>query len=125
MSNQRVVNFAFEAAIPVGHRVELRLFSREVGVFSKKLEPHVDQPLVTDLDSGVVYGAGWHFEPISMYVSGQSRPLPLEVRSDIPEVARLAGRVVACRIARIGNTDSAFTQTTLVIEELPPDQVYR
>ena len=125
MSNQRVVHFSLEAAVPVGHRVELRLFARDVGVFSTKVEAQTDEPLVTDHDTGVVYGAGWHFEEITMYVSGQSRALPLEVRSDLPEVARLIGRVLACRLARIGSGDSAFTQTTLVVEELPPEEIYR
>jgi len=125
MSSQRIVYIGFEAAIPVGHRVELRHFGKDVGVFSTKIVSQTDEPLVTDLDTGIVYGVDWHYQNVVAYQQGTPLALQLEVRADISETARITGRVAACRVTRIGSGDSSFTQTTLAIEALPPAEVYR
>jgi hypothetical protein len=52
-----------------------------------------------------------------MYQSGTVRPdLPVEVRQDLREHARLVGTVRGCRVAWIGGGDSRYPQTTLLIE---------
>lgn len=111
------VHFAGLAPIPVGHEVEVRTFACEEGLFSKSMVHRLDEPLVVDVETGVVYGHDWHFQEIHAYVSGQVRPdLPLQVRADLQEEERWRGTVTACRIAWIGSGDSRYPQTTLLVE---------
>ncbi|CAN5308252.1 hypothetical protein BH09MYX1_BH09MYX1_66720 [soil metagenome] len=45
----------FACPIPVGHRVELRHFARNTGVFSEDWQPQPWPAVVVDLDTGVHY----------------------------------------------------------------------
>jgi len=118
MSTQ-LIHVAAVAPIPVGHRVEIRIYAEEEGLFSKTWTPRFHDPHIVDTTSGVTYASAWLFEAVAMYRSGevQVRPdLPLEIRPDLREHARMAGTVRACRITWIGNGDSRYPQTTLAIE---------
>jgi hypothetical protein len=117
---------AFLAPIPVGHRVEVRVYLVDTAVFSTHLEPAYQAPLVIDHDAGIVYGHGWHFEPITTYTAGAVRPeLPMGPRPDLTEHARWFGKVTANRVAWIGNGQAAYHQTTLVIQPEAHGTVYR
>jgi hypothetical protein len=119
MSTQ-VIHATQVLAIPVGHRIEARIYAVEEGIFSKAWVARTDEPLIIDHTTGVVYGSGWHFQEINMYQSGFVRPdLPMAVRSDIREHARVVGTVRGCRVAWIGGGDSRYPQTSLVIETEP------
>jgi hypothetical protein len=99
-------------AVPVGHRVEVTVFTRDVGVVRVDLVPQPQEPLVRDLDTGVAYGRIFHFshqEGVQPDVT-----LPLEARTDLEVAERVVGRVVACRVISGGRRE-AWHQTTLVI----------
>lgn len=113
----QVVHVAQVLAIPLGHQVEVRIYAVEEGIFSTAWVAKIDEPLILDRTTGVVYGADWHFQAINMYQSGTVRPdLPMEVRSDLREHARVVGTVRGCRVVWIGGGDSRYPQTTLLIE---------
>ena len=119
------LNILYAMPIPVGHRVEVHVFAAAASMF-QGVEPVPSQPLVRGLETGIIYGAGWHYEDVSVYVPHQVRPLPLHPRRDLQvPYAPLVGRVLACRIAAIGAGKGQYQQTTLVVEPLPPEQVYR
>jgi len=113
----QIIHAPLVLAIPVGNRVEVRTFAVEEGVFSKRWVAREHDPLIIDLGSGVVHGAAWLFQEITMYQSGTVRPdLPLEVRGDLREHSRQTGKVLACRVAWIGSGDSRYPQTSLRLE---------
>jgi hypothetical protein len=100
------------APVPVGHRVEVRVLVEKVGAFRRTEKEHI---VVTDLDTGVVYGPMDAFEPISG-IRVEPRPLPLTPRSDLAEASRTVGRVLACQVATMGFSE-LWLQTTLVVAE--------
>lgn len=111
------VHFSGILPIPVGHQVEVRVYAAEEGLFSKAWVPHPEDPWLLDRTTGVAYGSAWHYKEIAMYRSGEVIPdLPMEVRSDLREHARMSGVVKNTRIAWIGGGDSRYPQTTLHIE---------
>ena len=104
--------------IPRGHEIEVTVFAEEEGVFSKSWTPRPGQPLVVDQTDGVTYGHAWHYEKLTSYVSGETRPdLSRSIRSDLKEHERIRGTVVSSRVVWIGSGHSAYPQTTLVLEE--------
>jgi hypothetical protein len=116
MSTQ-LIHVAAVAPIPVGHRVEIRIYAEEEGLFSKTWTPRFHDPHIVDLTSGITYGSVWLFEAVNMYRCGEVRPdIPFEIRSDIREHARMTGTVRVCRITWIGAGDSRYPQTTLAVE---------
>lgn len=113
----------YVAPIPVGHRVEVT-WTEEV---RRGLVPGQDrtdsrpaQPILRDLDTGVVYLSDWSVGP------GRRRgpDLPHEVGvALLPDhrVARIVrGRVTACRVVTIRSTPVLDVQTHLTLE-LDPD----
>lgn len=101
--------------IPVGNRVEVRVFLRNLKVWKTKLEPVFDEPFITDLDTGVTYGTHWHFQELTSMGSWTTLPhLPVEPRADLEVHSTTVGTVTATRVATLGFTEK-FTQTTLVI----------
>ncbi|MGE0791522.1 MAG: hypothetical protein AB7S26_37955 [Sandaracinaceae bacterium] len=115
---KRTVNVAAVCPIPVGHRVDVRIFEVERGVFRKSWEAMDDEPLIVDLDTGVTYAPAWCYREINMYVSGKVLDdLPMRVRSDLREAERFRATVTACRVVFIGSGDTRYPQTTLVLGE--------
>jgi hypothetical protein len=115
--SMQVVHVAQVLAIPLGHQIEVRIYAVEEGIFKTAWVAKTDEPLIIDRTTGVVYGSAWHFDEVIGYQSGTVRPdLPIEVRRDLKEHARLVGTVRGCRIAWIGGGDSRYPQTSLVIE---------
>lgn len=117
MSASQWVHVAAVAPIPVGHRVEVRVYAIEEGLFSKAWVPKPADPYIVDLTTGVTYGSAWLFESIAVLTSGEVRPdLPLEIRSDLREHARFTGVVRSCRVTWIGSGDTRYPQTTLSVD---------
>lgn len=92
----------------------MRTFLRDKG--GGRTEPRPDEPLVTDLDTGITYGTDWHFRALSGYRPGTIQDLPVEHDPSLGVHSVLIGTVVAARVATIGSGDSLFQQTTLVVE---------
>lgn len=113
--SRSLVHIAMPVAIPVGHRVEVRVLVRETTVlFSSSKEPQPDQPVITDLDTGVVFGPAWAFGGGGTYYKGKPlADLALASLPSLQEHSRLVGRVAACRVAWV----TEFVSTTLEIEQ--------
>ena len=89
---------AFAAAVPVGHRVEL-LF------YAEGDEVNAHEPLLRDLDTGVVYATGWHYEARSAARAesrfGEVKRYPEALRTGLVEAGRAVGRVLSCRVLTV------------------------
>ncbi|MFO0569810.1 MAG: hypothetical protein U0263_29440 [Polyangiaceae bacterium] len=96
------VHYLGVAPIPVGHRVEVRVFAVNTAVFGTRLEPKFENPLLTDLDTGIVYGSWVHFDTTLPPEQALSLGMPLTPRTDLNEHVRWRGRVTATRIAANG-----------------------
>lgn len=109
----------YVAPVPVGHRVEVR-WTEEV---RRGLVPGQDrtdsrpaQPVITDLDTGVVYLSDWTVG------AGRRRgpDLPHDVGTallpDHRVAATVTGRVTACRVVTIRSTPTYDVQTHLTVE---------
>ena len=106
------------APVPVGHRVEVCFLRRRVaGLFSNTLVEADHQPMITDLDSGVVYASELPWAP-GDGLKQPDQPLPLRVGSGpAAEVKqRLVGRVRACRVLTLRGLSEVDEQTHLLIE---------
>jgi len=100
--------------IPVGNKVELRVFGLHTSVFGSKLTPMEHQPLVRDLVTGVLYGQQWHFTSLD---SANAADVPLESRKDLQLVERIIGRVAATRTftGKLPEMGSFGLLTTLLV----------
>jgi hypothetical protein len=104
------------APIPVGHHIELVCFvkPRLLGADA----PEWDEPMIVDLDTGVVYQLPWHVT--GTYVLDMQRTnYPLDPNPQLPVAARVRARVLACRVLVAAVTDNTTLRTTLVIEPEP------
>jgi hypothetical protein len=112
--------------IPVGHEVEVRVFLVDTAIFGKKLEPQFDDPLITHVETGIVYGSASHFKDGAG--GGLMEPLadlPLVPRTDRQEHGRWRGRVTATRIAVIEGNKGLYTQTSLSIDPIEGGRPYK
>lgn len=109
-----------QCPVPVGHRVEVTIFSRDEGLLRKQLTPQLHVPLVRDLDTGVAYGRAWHFARTWDGTDG----LPLEPRDDLVVHERIVGRVLACRVL-FPEMSEHREETTLVVAPEAPRSAHR
>lgn len=110
----------FAAPIPVGHRVELLVFRANRGLFKGKTkEPDMHHPWCHDLETGIEYGAHWHYlEAVSpRFTSGNKYP-PKRLQ-DLDIYRKSVGKVVACRILTERAAEHWQMQTRLVITPDP------
>jgi hypothetical protein len=127
-SGTKRVDLRGACPIPLGHRVEVRTFLSQGGsgfFGGGPPEPRWDSPLLTDLETGVRYGATWQFmEPLAIYDPAQlmapgDAPLPT-----LQEHSRWVGRVLLCNVLTTGMRSNEI-QTTLILQPLPPGEAYR
>jgi hypothetical protein len=116
-------------AIPVGHRIEVRVFlsSGGEGFFGGGLpEPMHDKPLITDLETGIRYGTFEHFHPaVYAYKGGQTFPLAAEPLPTLREHSRWFGRVLVCNVVFTAIENNEMQSTLLVEPMAPPNPGYR
>lgn len=113
--SQRAFALLGGIAIPVGHRVEVLVLTRDVGVFSKDIRPDPAEPLVRDLDTGVYYGRHWQFRMAEPSMRTLTVRLP-QPPDDVVVAERVVGRVVTCIVWTDGQTEKFHAATTLVVE---------
>ncbi|MFO0682586.1 MAG: hypothetical protein U0234_11070 [Sandaracinus sp.] len=102
-------------AIPVGHRVEVYVLTRDQGIFSTDVRPDPREPLVRDLDTGVYYGRGWHFGTVGDGVGTLAPRVPHPPKG-VTVAERFSGRVTNCIVWTDGQTEKYHAATTLEIE---------
>ncbi|MBM4370595.1 MAG: hypothetical protein FJ098_03030 [Deltaproteobacteria bacterium] len=114
----RTFAVAHIAPIPVGHRIEVRFFAVERGVFKKTRHVSLDQPSITDLDTGIVYGSTWHHaEELGVSTSAfDPKVPPTELRTNLVTEEVVSGRVVACRLHTVMGGTTWRVQTTVSIQ---------
>ena len=116
--DRKTITVPYIAPIPVGHRIELRFFNEEKGVFKKHKELNASLPLIRDLDFGIEYG---HIDHYKHLVGFSAVPLPpheypLTPRTDLDWCEARIARVASCRVLTEAWADEYQAQTTLVVE---------
>ena len=92
---RRVVVIPWSVPIPVGHRVDVIILARNIGLFGSKLEPQDRQPIVFDQTTGIWHGYEWQFAMDAHPTDYVYVPRP---REDTQVVERYSGVVAACVI---------------------------
>lgn len=112
------------APIPVGHRVELHFYERDLGFFSFNFCEQTDMPLVCDLDTGIDYAPAWLFkhEPREMLEKDARRVL--ELSPSVKPTRSITGRVIACRIIS-GFEGADWTIFTYLTLQEETSRIYR
>ena len=124
--------------IPVGHRVAVRWYHKKSkGLFGGAHdESHPTQPLIEDLETGIVYAFTWLYDVVeSLQEEGENGALAWPSRfgetmvEGIEEQRVVTGRVTACRIfTSIQHGSIAGTcmmQTELTIAPTDESSAYR
>lgn len=115
MSDRVTIECVGSYPIPVGHRVEVRMFAVPTGLRGRGRESRPQEPWIVDLDTGVVYGHGWQFRTMTSLTAWQPVELQSELRTDLDEVWRATAIVEACRHVWLAVGSLSFPQTTLVL----------
>ena len=117
MSDRVTLECVGSYLIPVGHRVEVRMFAEPVVALfgSGRRESRPEAPWIADLDTGVVYGHGWHYRVMSSLGAWGPVALGVELRGDLDEIWRVVGVVEASRHLWLTVGSLSFPQTTLVL----------
>ena len=102
--------------IPVGHRVQVHILSRDMGVFSKDIQAQLKEPLVRDLDTGIYYGRLWHCRPTVPSAIGFDEPRSPQPADGVAIAETFDGRIVECVVLSENFLDKQGTQTTLVVD---------
>jgi hypothetical protein len=127
-SNAIVIQVRGARPIPVGHRVEIRVFysASGTGFFGTGApEPQLESPLITDLDTGIAYGALEQFHPpVTVYTVGELFSLALAPLPELREHSRWQGKIIVCNVIYTGMKTNEI-QTTLLIEPIVPGTGYR
>ena len=123
MGKAVTIHFLGLTPIPIGHRVEVRIYAAPGGFLGNTLIDEPGRPLITDLETGVVYSHAWHFHKYE-HAMGEAM-LPLVVRDDIVLRSLLRGRVTATRVAWHGMNGEAYPMTTLMVAPEDDEPPYR
>lgn len=118
----QTIQVLYSAPIPVGHRVEVDFFKHSPGGPSAaEFTVLVDKPIITDVDTGVVYAALSHYDHAGELRAWLQTPFPerLEPQQDVYFADRLTGTVTACRVitdARTPGKTEVMTQLRVEID---------
>jgi hypothetical protein len=110
----------YAAPIPVGHRVEIVVFRSNRGLFKgKNKEPDMCHPWCRDLETGIEYGAHWHYQDAASLRFGSGNKYPPKRIQELEVFRKSVGKVVACRILTERASENWQMQTRLVITPDP------
>ena len=104
------------ALVPVGHEVEVRFFKRpkrsgwDGSVKDLAGEPVLDEAVVRDRDTGVLFGRDWHFQ------LGLDSPREDDACSELVLVEQLEGRVSNCQVVTLLSGADPRIETWLTVE---------
>lgn len=124
------VNLVAAVPLPVGRRVSVRWYRKKSKglVYGEDIETHPNEPLIEDLETGVVYAFDWLYDA----TSGADNRAPYDFHDafskGVEEERAVVGRVAACRVITIINVgnSSRTVQTELTITpETEPSGAYR
>lgn len=102
--------------IPVGHRVEVYILTRDVGVFGTDIQVQGDEPLVRDLDTGIYYGRTWQLKTAVPTPATFRAPRVGQPADGVGIVEKLEGRITECLVLSDGLHDKQAAVTTLVVD---------
>lgn len=117
-SSPQVLQLLGACPIPVGHRVEVQFFyaPRGGGLFGGGAPvPDLENPLVTDLETGVRYGMFPHFHQQIRVWDGQAFALSPDPLPELREHSRWSGTVRKCNVVAT-RWQRREIQTTVVVE---------
>jgi hypothetical protein len=113
----------YAAPIPIGHRVELHFYERDLGFFSVGYREQRDVPLVLDVETGIEYAPTWLFkhDPLEMM---EDATRAVEPSLAVQPTRSFAGRVIACRVVTgmVGADWTIYTYLTVREED---GRIYR
>lgn len=102
-------------SVPVGHRVEIRIFSMQ-GLFGGN-KPLIERPLIKNLETGIQYGDLDNFDTGKNKNRNMLPDAQLTLSGNLLEYANLKGKVGACNVNyKHISLHELFLQTTLLIE---------
>ena len=102
--------------IPVGHRVEVLILTRNVSVFGRDMQPQKSDPLIFDQTTGIWYGFEWQLASGEAGLRLGYWPAPA-ANTEVAE--RFAGVVGACVVAASSASgDSRTYSTTLHLDDV-------
>jgi hypothetical protein len=115
------LEFAAYMPIPIGHRVALRWYYVKSSSIFAEDEKHPDEPVIEDLDTGIVYAVDWLFERAD---ADDATTVTAQLKKGFREERSMVGRISACRIIRITQIrnsagDNVRTELTIEPEEAP------
>jgi hypothetical protein len=115
-----VVELHFIAPIPTGHRVQVLRIQRWTAPLFGGPAAWEEQtnPLVVDLESGVIYGESYLTRQIT------ANPLAFRPNTGFQVGAMTEGRVTACIVGSDGGSSTSLL-TQLYIETPQPQGAYR
>jgi hypothetical protein len=110
----------YVAPIPVGHRVRCTWYEevqRGLVPGQERTDERPHQPILSDLDTGIVYASDWVFgagrrpRPDAPYAVGDT------LLTDRRPVRQVEGVVTGCRVITVRGYPELEVQTHLAIEE--------
>lgn len=104
------------APIPIGHRVRVTFYVTERrGLFGASRVEHPHEPVIQDLDTGIVYCSERPFPHEG--IKRPDQPLPVE-REPSGTVDRVVEGVVrGCRVLTVRSFSETDVQTRLLVED--------
>ena len=114
------VNIVTVLPLPVGRRVSVRWYRKKSKglIYGEDIESHPNEPLIEDLETGVVYAFDWLYDATS---GKDARRDPYSFNDafihGVEEERAVIGRVAACRVFTIidPGTSVRTMQTELTI----------
>lgn len=103
--------------VPVGHRVEIRIFCSEglFGIGGNK--PLFEYPLIKDMETGIQYGDLDNFDTGKNASRNMLPDAQITLQKSLNEYANLKGKILACNVNyKHISLYELFLQTTLLIE---------
>jgi hypothetical protein len=124
------VNVVMVLPLPIGRRVAVRWYRRTSKglIYGQDVETRPNEPLIEDLETGVVYAFDWLFDATSGADSNRD-PLTFSdgFASGVEEERAVVGRITACRVFTIivGGSRERTQQTELTLEPETEKSAYR